>query len=171
MTFLPQPRIIKLAVTRTRDTQRIQRIMPQSFNQNYPQATCIIDFMEIFVQRPKNLRKQSQTNSNYKHHNTYKVLYCIAPNGYVMFVSKLFGGRTSDTFITKNSGRVDHLILGDQIFADCGFTITDVLPPGVTLPAFTQGCKEVSEHEVTETRHLAIVRIHVEKVEMFYNFE
>ncbi|XP_049912285.1 uncharacterized protein LOC126397490 [Epinephelus moara] len=89
-----------------RDT--LKRIRPQSFSENYPKATCIIDCTEIFVQRPKNLRKRSQTYSNYKHHNTYKVLYCIAPN--VMFVSKLFGGRASDTFITKNSGLVDHLI-------------------------------------------------------------
>ncbi|KAG1925587.1 hypothetical protein F2P79_025431, partial [Pimephales promelas] len=38
-----------------------------------------------------------------------------------------------------------------------GFTITDVLPPGVTLaiPAFTRGCKELPEHEVTQTRRLA----------------
>ncbi len=146
-----------------RDT--LKRIRPQSFSENYPKATCIIDCTEIFVQRPRNLRKRSQTYSNYKHHNTYKVLYCIAPNGYVMFVSKLFGGRASDTFITKNSGLVDHLIPGDQILADRGFTITDVLPPGVTLalPAFTRGCKELSEHQVTGTRRLANVRIHVER--------
>lgn len=146
-----------------RDT--LKRIRPQSFSENYPQATCIIDCTEIFVQRPKNFRKRSQTYSNYKHHNTYKVLYCIAPNGYVMFVSKSFGGRASDTFITKNSGLLDHLTPGDQILADRGFTITDVLPPGVTLalPAFTRGCKELSEHEVTETRRLANVRIHVER--------
>ncbi|XP_061564966.1 uncharacterized protein LOC133419652 isoform X2 [Cololabis saira] len=146
-----------------RDT--LKRIRPQCFSENYPKATCIIDCTEIFVQRPKNLRKRSQTYRNYKHHNTYKILYCIAPNGYVMFVSKLFGGRASDTFITKNCGFVDHLIPGDQILADHGFTITDELPPGVTLalPAFTRGCKELPEHQVTETRRLANVRIHVER--------
>ncbi|CAM4530118.1 unnamed protein product [Leuciscus chuanchicus] len=44
-----------------------------------------------------------------------------------------------------------------DILADRGFTITDVLPPGVTLaiPAFTRGCKELPEHEVTQTRRLA----------------
>uniref|UniRef100_A0A3Q3G0A4 DDE Tnp4 domain-containing protein n=1 Tax=Labrus bergylta TaxID=56723 RepID=A0A3Q3G0A4_9LABR len=153
----------KVIVWLPRDT--LKRIRPQSFNENYPKATCIIGCTEKFVQRPKNLRKRSQTYSNYKHHNTCKLLYCISPNGYVMFVSKLFGGRASDTFITKNSGLLDHLIPGDQILADRGFTIADALPPGVTLalPAFTRGCKELSQHGVTETRHLANVRIHVER--------
>lgn len=146
-----------------RDT--LNRIRPKTFHKNYPKATCIIYCTEVFVQRPKNLRKRSQTYSNYKHHNTYKLLYCIAPNGYVMFVSKLFGGRASDNFITKNSGFVHHLIPGDEILADRGFTIMDILPPGVSLAlhAFTRGRKELSEHEVTSTRRLANVRIHIER--------
>lgn len=145
-----------------RDT--LNRVRPSSFLEHYPNATCIIDCTEIFVQRPKNLGKRAKTYSNYKHHNTYKVLYCIAPNGFVMYVSKLFGGRASDTFIT-NCGFLSHLIFGDQILTDRGFTIGDVLPPGVTLaiPAFTRGCTQLSEHEVTRTRRLANVRIHVER--------
>ena len=129
-----------------RDT--LNRIRPKSFRQNYPKATCIIDCTEVFVQRPRNLRKRSQTYSNSnKHHNTYKLLYCIAPNGYVMFLSTLFGVRASDNFITKNSGFVHHLIPGDEILADRGFTIMDILPPGVrlALPALTRGRKELSE--------------------------
>ena len=146
-----------------RDT--LQRIRPKSFAQNYPRATCIIDCTEIYVQRPKHLKKRAQTFSNYKHHNTYKALYCIAPNGYVMFVSKLFGGRASDVFISKNSGFTDQLLPGDEVLADRGFTIDDILPSGVKLaiPAFTKGLKELPETAVTETRRLANVRIHVER--------
>uniref|UniRef100_A0A8C7WVI2 Uncharacterized protein n=1 Tax=Oryzias sinensis TaxID=183150 RepID=A0A8C7WVI2_9TELE len=134
----------KVIVWLPRDTR------PKTFNKSYPKATCIIDCTEVFVQRPKNLRKRSQT---------------YTPNGYVMFVSKLFGGRASDNFITKNSGFVHHLIPGDEILADRGFTIKDILPPGVSLalPAFTCGCKEFSEHEETSTRRLANVRIHIER--------
>jgi hypothetical protein len=146
-----------------RDT--LNRIRPKSFHQNYPKATCIIDCTEVFVQRPQNLRKRSQAYSNYKHHNTYKLLYCIAPNGYVMFLSTLFGVRASDNFITKNSGFVHHLIPGDEILADRRFTIMDILPPGVSLalPAFTRGRKELSENEVTSTRRRANVRIHTHR--------
>uniref|UniRef100_A0A671VQE7 DDE Tnp4 domain-containing protein n=1 Tax=Sparus aurata TaxID=8175 RepID=A0A671VQE7_SPAAU len=139
----------KVIVWLPRDT--LNRIRPKTFHKNYPKATCIIDCTEVVVQRPKNVRKRSQTYSIYKHHNTYKLLYCIASNGYVMFVSKVFGGRASDNFITKNSDR--------------RFTIKDILPPGVSLalPAFTRGRKELSEHEVTSTRRLANVRIHIER--------
>uniref|UniRef100_A0A8C7X4A8 DDE Tnp4 domain-containing protein n=1 Tax=Oryzias sinensis TaxID=183150 RepID=A0A8C7X4A8_9TELE len=84
----------------------------------------------------------------------YPKATCIidSPYGYVMFVSKLFGGRASDNFITKNSGFVHHRSL-------------DILPPGVSLalPAFTRGRKELSEHEETSTRRLANVRIHIER--------
>ncbi|CAK6984328.1 uncharacterized protein LOC126397490, partial [Scomber scombrus] len=66
-----------------RDT--LSRMRAQIFMRQYLKVTCIIDCTEIFVQKPMNLMKLSQTYSNYKHHNTYKVLYCIAPNGYVMF--------------------------------------------------------------------------------------
>ena len=38
-----------------RDT--LNRIRPKSFHKNYPKATCIIVCTEVFVQRPKDLRK------------------------------------------------------------------------------------------------------------------
>uniref|UniRef100_A0A3P9IVQ1 DDE Tnp4 domain-containing protein n=1 Tax=Oryzias latipes TaxID=8090 RepID=A0A3P9IVQ1_ORYLA len=56
-------------------------------------------------------------------------------------------------------------IPGDKILADRGFTVKDILPPGVSLalPAFTRGRKELSEHKETSTRRLANVRIHIER--------
>ncbi|XP_038064016.1 uncharacterized protein LOC119734552 [Patiria miniata] len=149
----------------SRDT--LQRIRPRCFLEHYPRATCIIDCTEMFVQRPRNLKQRAQTYSNYKHHNTFKLLYCIAPNGFVMYLSKLFGGRASDKFITQSSGILQHLQPGDEVLADKGFTIDDILPPGVKLsiPAFTTGNKDhiLPEEEVTRTRRLANVRIHVER--------
>nr|XP_054761501.1 uncharacterized protein LOC129267912 [Lytechinus pictus] len=146
----------------------LARIRPQSFATCHPKATCIIDCTEIFVQRPANLKKKrAQTYSNYKSHDTYKALYCIAPNGFVTYVSKLFGGRASDTFISKNSGLGEHLLPGDEVLADRGFTIGYILPPGVKLsiPAFTRTFKDrrLPEESVTETRRIANVRIHVER--------
>ncbi|XP_071478839.1 uncharacterized protein [Diadema antillarum] len=148
-----------------RDT--LSRIRPKSFATSHPKATCIIDCTEVFVQRPSNLKKRAQTYSNYKNHNTYKALYCVAPNGFVTYVSKLFGGRASDTFISRNCGFGEHLLPGDEVLADRGFTISDILPPGVKLsiPAFTRGFKDrmLPEESVTETRRIANVRIHVER--------
>ena len=64
-----------------------------------------------------------------------------------------------------NRGLVEHTILSYAILADGGFTITDVLPPGLTLAltAFTNISKELSEHEGTERPRLASVRIHGER--------
>lgn len=72
--------------------------------------------------------------------------------------------RASDNYITKNSGFAHHLIPDDEILADCGFTIMDILPPGVTLAlAFTRGRMELTEHGVTSTRRLANARIQIER--------
>ncbi|XP_041849919.1 uncharacterized protein LOC121645496 [Melanotaenia boesemani] len=141
----------------------LKRIRPQHFSEHYPHVTCIVECTELCVQKPKYLKNVPQIHSNSKQLNTYKVLYCMAPNGYVMFVSKLFGVEASDGFITKNSGFADHLIPGDQILAGHGFSNTDELPPGVTLATFTQDCKELFEHEVTETRRFANFKIHFER--------
>jgi hypothetical protein len=108
---------------------------------------------------------QSQTWSNYKHHNTFKVLIGISPNGQVIFVSKLWGGRVSDKHITSNSGLLQHVEPGDNIMADRGFDICDLLPPGVGLniPPFKGSRDQLTAAEVRETVHIASVRIHVER--------
>ena len=62
-----------------------------------------------------------------------KVLVGISPNGQVIFVSKLWGGRVSDKCITQKSGFLQYLKPGDNVMADRVFEITDILPPGVGL--------------------------------------
>ncbi|CAN7944341.1 unnamed protein product, partial [Ixodes hexagonus] len=102
--------------------------------------------------------------SYYKSHNTVKVLHAVAPNGFVMFISKAYGGRASDRYITANSGFLDNLEYGDEVFADRGFTIADILPVGVelSLPSFTKG-KQLAARDVVVSRRLAKLRIHVER--------
>lgn len=62
-----------------------------------------------------------------------------------MFVSKRYGSRASDVYITKNSGFFDNLLPGDAVMADRGFT---------------------SSEEVMDTRQIASIRIHVKKAIM-----
>ena len=54
----------------------------------------------MFIDRPTNLLARAQTFSNYKHHNTAKVLIGITPQGFICFVSEAWRGRTSDKYLT-----------------------------------------------------------------------
>ena len=85
---------------------------------------------------------RAQTYSNYKHHNTMKVLIGIAPQGTISFVSEAWGGRTSDKFLTGNCDILKNLLPGDLVLADRSFTThEEVWYYGAKLhiPAFTKG--------------------------------
>jgi len=104
--------------------ETIRRTLPSSFKQNYSRTTCIIDCSEIFIQRPFSLKARAQTWSTYKSNNTAKFLIAIAPNGFIMYLSPLYGGRASDHHITKHCGFLNYLLPGDEVMADRGFTIS-----------------------------------------------
>ena len=70
----------------------------------YKNLRCTIDCTEIFIEKPRNLHNQALTWSEYKRHNTVKVLVAIAPNGHISFLSDAWGGRATDVHITRESG-------------------------------------------------------------------
>lgn len=130
-------------------------------------VTVIIDCFEIFIDRPSNLMARAQTWSSYKHHNTLKFLIGITPQGTVSFISKAWGGRVSDKYLTENSGFLNKIQPGDIILADRGFDLADtvgVLCAEIKVPTFTRGKSQLSMKEVIDTRKIANVRIHVERV-------
>lgn len=91
----------------------------------------------------------------------------ITPQGTISFVSKAWGGRTSDKFLTENCGIIDKLLHGDLVLADRGFTIQELLMfkhAQLAIPAFTRGKDQLDPVEVGETRNIANVRIHVERI-------
>ena len=67
--------------------------------------------------------------------------------------------------LTVECGILKLLEQGDSIMADRGFTIEDVLPPGVSLivPPRLNDTGQLTENERTTTRRIASVRIHVER--------
>ena len=139
--------------------------MPKVFKEKYPSTRVIIDATEIFIEKPAQPELQQLTFSNYKNHNTYKRLIGISPSGAVIFVSDLYHGCISDKELTRQCGILDLLESGDSIMADGGFDIEDLALLGVKLniPPFLKGKLQFSNRELVETRHIAFLRIHVER--------
>ncbi len=147
--------------------ETIRSTMPQSFKENFLNTTCIIDCSETTLQKAHNLDSRGESYSHYYSSNTLKYLVAIAPCGLIMFISPAYGGRCSDKFITQESGFLDYLQPGDEVMADRGFTIRDLLferNVNLIMPAFTHKGGQLSDEDVTGTRRIANVRIHVERV-------
>ena len=132
-----------------------------------PKCIVIIDCFEIFLERPTSVLARAQAFSSYKHHNTVKYLIGITPQGTVSFISEGWGGRVSDKHLTEICRLFSNLIPGDTILADRGFAIKESVGlycATTTVPAFTKGKKQLSAIEMEQTRRIANVCIHIEKV-------
>ena len=95
------------------------------FRKKFRKFAIIIDYFEIFIEWPTFLTARAQTWSNYKKHNTVKYLIGITLQGLISYISKAWGGRVSDVYLTEHSGLLQNLLPEDVILADRGFTIQD----------------------------------------------
>ena len=149
-------------------SETIRENLPRVFkNAGYYKCRVIIDCAEVFIERSKSLLAQASTWSDYKQHNTFKFLVGISPSGFITFLSDCYGGRCSDSFITKDSGFYDLLERDDEVMADCGFQIQEelllkfctlIIPPGARLKS------QMIASEFKKTKKIANLRIHVERV-------
>jgi hypothetical protein len=150
------------------EREALRTSLPQCFVTSYPKTCCIIDCSEVFIERPSNLLARAETWSSYKSHNTVKFLIGITPQGSVSFLSKVYGGRASDKEITENCGIFAHLLPGDQVLADRGFTCAESFAlysrAELVVPSFTKGRPQIPAVEVQYSREIANVRIHIERV-------
>jgi len=150
------------------ERENLQKTMPNRFQASFgKKVAIIIDGFEVFLECPSNLRAKASTWSNYKHRNTAKILLGIVPQGAIAFVSKAWGGRVSDKHLTEHSGFLNKLLPGDVVLADRGFDIAESVgmrKARLHVPAFTKGKIQPSALEIEETRTIANVRIHVERV-------
>ena len=149
------------------EREQLRKTIPMKFRRNFHRCACIIDCFEVFIERPSDLKARAQTYSSYKSHNTVKYLIGITPQGMICFVSKGWGGRTSDKYLTENSTFLDNLLPGDVVSADRGFDIEDSVGlhnAELKIPAFTKGKQQLCPLDVESTREIACHRIHVERV-------
>ncbi|XP_076350612.1 uncharacterized protein LOC143247080 [Tachypleus tridentatus] len=149
------------------EREELRMTLPVSFREKFSKCACIIDCFEIFIQRPSDLQARADTYSSYKSHNTVKYLIGIAPQGVIIFISKGWGGRTSDVHLTENCGFLANIIPGDVILADRGFTVSESVAfcnVELKIPTFTKGKQQLSALDVETSRVLASARIDVERV-------
>ena len=86
-----------------------------------------------------------------KHHSTLTFWIAITPIGSISYVSQLYGGRSHDNFVVRDSEYLDYIYPVDQVLAERGFNINEpqllkqaelIIPPAVRGQAqMTTGCK------------------------------
>ena len=79
------------------DHDVLQKTMPDCFRCSFgTKVAVIIDCFEVFIEQPSNLKARAITWSNYKHHNTVKVLLGTTSQGVVSSQ-----GRVSDKYLPE----------------------------------------------------------------------
>ncbi|XP_075544021.1 uncharacterized protein LOC142578529 [Dermacentor variabilis] len=147
---------------------KLRANMPESFrNSQYSRTTCIFDCTEALMQRPRKLMAKSQSYSQCKVANTMKFLTVIARNGFIMFVSDVYGGRASDKYIVKTCAVEEYLLPGDEIMADRGLKLDPYLEAqGIkgNRPTFTKGSSLRCSAVVRQLMSLTVPEDSVEEV-------
>ena len=148
------------------DMEYIVSSRPTKFK-SFTKLHTIADATEIFLQTPKNHAAQRVTWSNYKHHNTAKVLISVTPNGLIAFASEAYGGSISDKQLTIDSGYLDLVDPHTEIMVDKGFNIMEECAArfiNVHVPPGKRGQSQMMPKEIKKTNDVAKLRILVEQV-------
>ena len=129
------------------DKDTLLHNLPSVVQGRFCQVRCIIDCFEIFIERPLSFTARALTYSNYKRHNTVKVLIAVSPTGSIAYISAAWGGRVSDKVITQQCGFLKFIDPGNVILADREFNVQDdiaIKGGKLEIPAFTWGKQQLS---------------------------
>lgn len=119
---------------------QVRASLSEDFLREYSDTRTILDCTEMFTVKPTNPSAQAATYSQYKLHNTLKVLVGITPTGLITFLSSVYGGNTSDRY-TAEAEFINKAEPGDAIMVDRGLNTGDlILQRGAKLniPPFTR---------------------------------
>mmetsp|Transcript_1584 Transcript_1584/g.3939 ORF Transcript_1584/g.3939 Transcript_1584/m.3939 type:complete len:284 (+) Transcript_1584:637-1488(+) len=136
----------------------------------------LLDAFEAFTEAPFGDLARAILWSAYKHHYTAKFLLGILSNGATYFVSKAYGGAVSDRLLTEISGFLDVVKPFEDVLADKGFYIHDLLSRVGSIlwvpPKLRPGRGHQPTQEEDQTSSIAQQRIFVENgVERVKDFE
>lgn len=147
---------------------QILRNMPVYFRGGFEDTVVVVDCAEIPVMKRKCLNCVVLTYSHYKGRNTVKFEVEVSPDGTIIGVSKVFGGRASDKHIFMESKVLERCEKENAVMCDKGYDIDDeCAKENVQLhrpPFFFKGKQQFEPHEVVLGRRIARARVHVERV-------
>ena len=150
------------------DRAELIATMPLTFHKYFgTKVAVIIDCFGVFINKTSNYMARACTWSQYKHYNTITFLIGISPQRVISFISKAWGGRVSDKYLTEHSDFLKNILPADVVLADGGFDIADSIGfyyGQLKIPAFTKGKPQLSILDVETTKRIVSVRIHVERV-------
>ena len=92
---------------------QMKATLSHAFKENYHNTYAIIDASEFFLETLSDLRLQSSTWSNYKHHNTATLLIACTPNGAISYISSLYVGLISNVVLTHVPGLISKLPMNE----------------------------------------------------------
>lgn len=90
----------------------------------------------------------------------------VTPAGLISFISKSYGGRSSDNVIFEQSEIINLLDKKDAIMVGRGFTVGDLCKKNdikLIAPLFLKNKKQFSKAEAILTRKIAKARVHIER--------
>ncbi|XP_038078153.1 uncharacterized protein LOC119745688 isoform X1 [Patiria miniata] len=95
----------------------IQSTMPSFIKRSFPNCRLILDCLEIETDAPSHLFTQlrmiSRSDSSFK----AKALIGLTPNGYICFISQLFGGSISYPQLSEENSLKNLLDSGDEVLS------------------------------------------------------
>lgn len=142
--------------------------LPISFRARYSNVVAIIDCLEIEIEKPTKPVYQSLTWSQYKKCNTLKYLISCTPDGLVTFISCGYGGRATDAMVVEDCGFLECLPPKVAVMADRGFKdISRMLAKkhcNLIRPPSVFKSTPCTKGDVRESKRIAALRIHVERV-------
>ena len=165
ISYMVESKVFRTAVF-MQDGETLIGSKPRKF-QHIQDLNCIIDCTEIFIETPKDVEMQCITWSDYKHHNTFKVLVACAPNSAITYVSPVYTGRISDKALTLDCGFLDRLPPYSMIMADKGFNILEECSSrsiSLYVPPGRRGQSQMTSAAVRKTKNIANSRILIEQV-------
>lgn len=140
--------------------------MPRCFSK-YRNTRVILDATEIEIQKSKCLNCKIKSYSFYKGRHTCKFLIGVAPSGMIIYLSKAYGGRASDTAITIQENVLQYCDPGDGVMVDKGFYIDQACSEAflqlIRPPFLKRTAKQFTREEALRTRDIARARVHVER--------